>query len=467
MKYELIVIGGGSAGHSAARTAAAMGLECALIEAPGPLGGLCILRGCMPSKILIETANRMREAREAPRFGFSAGEPRLDVSALRARLDELGRDFREYRANEMKESGYDLIRGTASFTSPHDLRILAEDGSSTMLTAQAFVIATGSSTHIPDIARLAGTPYWTSDDLVKLPDPPEQAVILGGGAIALEAAHLLEGFGSAVTLAFRKKHIMDGHDPDLVAALEAETREHGITLLPETGFTSVHHSQGKFHLTRKTGGVLVTDALIVATGRRPNTKDLGLQEIGLAMDHDLILIDDRCATSASHIFAAGDCASPVPVVHLAVIQGEVAAKNAERRIRDGHSELSSEWPHDSIMSGLFTDPQCVEIGLGVTEAEKKGIPVITGRVDYNDQGKGMIAGSRHGFVKIIAERETRRIVGAAGVGPQVLETSHVVQLAIAQGLTLEEYAAAPHYHPTLSEAWQSAAQAAIDSHPME
>lgn len=458
MKYDLIVIGGGSAGHSAASTAASLGLRCAMVEAPGPLGGLCILRGCMPSKTLIETANRMREIRDADRFGITVGKPELNAAKLHQRLETLLSDFREYRRKEIQESGYELIRGTASLVSPHELT-LAESGD--RLQATAFIIATGSKADVPEIEGLEGTPFWTSDEMVKLPGIPETIAILGSGAIGLEAAHLFEGFGSKVTVLVRKDHILSHHDPGLSQAVEAESRERGIEFLTDTDLTAVSHAHGKFHLTLSGGRTLITDALLIATGRVPNTIGFGFQKAGIAMDRKRILIDDRCSTSLPHIFAAGDCASPVPVVHLAVIQGEVAARNAERIIRDGHSELSHEWSPETAMIGLFTEPQCVEIGTSEKEAAEKGIKVVTGRIDYNDQGKGMIAGSRHGFVKVIADAENHRIIGATAVGPQVLETSHVIQMAISQRLTLEEYAAVPHYHPTLVEAWASAAHAAL------
>src|SRR6218665_3090817 len=160
MKFDLIVIGGGSAGHSAANTAASLGLKCALVQPPGTIGGLCILRGCMPSKTLIETANRMRAIREASRFGIDVPQPKLDPKKLRARLSELIGDFKNYREGQMTGGDYQLIRGTASFTSPHEIT-LAEDGSK--LTASAFVIATGSKPEIPSIDGLADTPFWTSD----------------------------------------------------------------------------------------------------------------------------------------------------------------------------------------------------------------------------------------------------------------------------------------------------------------
>lgn len=461
MKYDLIVIGGGSAGHSAASTAASLGLRCAMVEEPGPLGGLCILRGCMPSKTLIETANRMREIREAERFGIIVGEPVLDRGKLGERLHKLISDFRDHRQHEISEAGYNLIRGTASLVTSHEL-VLTETGD--RFEAAAFIIATGSKPNVPEIDGLEDTPFWTSDEMVGLPEVPETLAILGSGSIGLEAAHLFEGFGSQVTVLVRKDRILSNHDPDISKAMEAESRARGIRFLKNTDLIGVSHSGGKFHLTLADGKPeLVTDALLVATGRIPNTTGFGFQKAGIAMDHKRILIDDRCSTSHPHIFAAGDCASPVPVVHLAVIQGEVAARNAERIIRDGHSELSHEWGPETAMTGLFTEPQCVEIGTSEKEAKEKGIETITGRINYNDQGKGMIAGSRHGFVKVIADASSHQIIGASGVGPQVLETSHVIQMAITNKLTLEEYAAVPHYHPTLIEAWASAAHAALNA----
>jgi pyruvate/2-oxoglutarate dehydrogenase complex dihydrolipoamide dehydrogenase (E3) component len=465
MNYELIVIGGGSAGHAAAATAAARGLKCALIAPPGPLGGLCVLRGCMPSKILLETSNRMREIRDAGRFGIDVGPPQLNIEKLRERLEELGENFRDYRRHEMKTAGYELLRGTASFLSSFEISLTNEAGQPTTLHAKAFVIATGSAPGIPEIDGLADTPYWTSDDVVKLPDVPASIAILGSGAIGMEAAHCFEGFGSSVTVIARGKEILGHHDTDLSEAIEAESKERGIQFFKQTELESVRHLEGKFHLTFKENShpPLQVDALLIATGRTPQTAGLHLEKIGIAMDDKLILIDDRCVTSLPHIFAAGDCASPVPVVHIAVVQGQIAGNNAERVIRDGHATSSfASWNRDTAMNGLFTDPQCVEIGINEKSAAKKGIKILAGKILYNDQGKGMIVGSRHGFTKIIANASTRKIIGAVGVGPVALETSHIAQLAIETGMTLEDFHAITPYHPTLAEAWASAAQNAIE-----
>ena len=456
--YDLIVVGAGSAGHAAARTAADLGVRTALIEA-GELGGLCILRGCMPSKILIETANRMRVIRDAGRFGIRAADPELDPAGLRARLESLREDFRGERVTAMKAAAYALLRGEARFVSAHSVELTEPDGSVRSLEAGAFVIATGSRPSVPEIPGLGGTPYWTSDDVVRLPRLPECIAILGAGAVGMEFAHFFEGVGCRVTVIVRGNRIMSDSDPDIAAAMELESRQRGIGFLKEREVESVAHGPRGFRLEFSGGAEpLEADALLVATGRKPATGGMGLEEIGIAMEKGRIVIDERAATSLRHVFAAGDCASPRPVVHLAVLQGEVAARNAALVLRQDHSGHAAEWPGRAVMSAWFTEPQCVQIGLSETAAKEDKTPVVLGRQSYADHGKGMIAGSRHGFVKVVVDRETGRLLGATGIGPDVVETSHLLQAAIELRLSAAEYLAIPHYHPTLAEAWSRAVE---------
>jgi pyruvate/2-oxoglutarate dehydrogenase complex dihydrolipoamide dehydrogenase (E3) component len=457
--FDLVVIGGGSAGHAAALTAAELGAKTALVESAEEFGGLCILRGCMPSKILIETANRMRVVRDAARFGFRAAGPEPDLPALRERLHSLIDDFRQDRLQAMKEARYALLRGKARFRSTSEIELREPEGGTRVLEARTFVIATGSEPTVPEIPGLKDTPFWTSDDVVGLPEMPERIAILGTGGVGMEFAHFFEGLGSQVTMIVRGKRIMGDSDPDIAEAMEAESRERGIAFLKETEVKAVSHGAGGFRLKLSgEAGELSCDTLLVATGRKPATAGLGLEEIGIAMEKGRILIDERAATSLRCIYAAGDCASPVPVVHLAILQGEVAAKNAVLSMRNDHLNSVAEWPRRSVMSAWFTEPQCVRIGLSEESAKADGIEVLVGRQSYKDHGKGMIAGSRHGFVKVLAERSNERLLGAAGVGPLVAETGHLLQAAIERQLTLSEYLAIPHYHPTLAEAWLRAVE---------
>lgn len=460
-KFQLVVIGGGSAGHAAAMEAAQSGVSTALVEQAPVLGGLCILRGCMPSKILIETANRMREIRRSESFAIRCGDPELDLAALQRRVAELTEEFRSYRHDEMTGGHYELIRGEARFRSP---AVLEVDGG--RLEASCFIVATGSSPVVPDIPGLAGTPFWTSDDVVRLPFVPRRLLVIGSGAIGMECAHLFEGLGSRVTLLARGSGIMGTMDPDVAAELEAEGSERGIVIRRNSPVKRVDFHNGVFHL--RTGGRVQdheADGLLVATGRAPATSALGLEHTGVSMHEGRILIDDQAATSVPGFFAAGDCASPAPVVHLAVEQGIVAARNAVRILRSDRRGRPARWNPGSTMSAWFTEPQCVQVGLSESEASERGIAVVEGRQDFADHGKGMIAGARHGFVKVVVDRSNGKIVGAAGVGPQVVETAHLLQAAIELGLTVTQYLAIPHYHPTFAEAWSRAVENAAAACP--
>ncbi len=456
--YELIVIGGGSAGHAAASNAVSLGLRCALVESAPVLGGLCILRGCMPSKILIETANRMRAIRYAAEFGIRAAAPELDLEGLRARLSHLTGHFWDYRLKSMENGGYELIRAAARFVSPEEIEIVREGMAPEILRSHAFVIATGSTPFVPDLPGLADTPFWTSDEAVTMPRVPRHVAIIGAGAVGMEFAHFYEGIGCRVSVIARGEGVMEKHDSDLSAALLAASRDRGIDFHLTTNVSRVQYQDQVFRLDLDSGPTLETDTLLVATGRTPHSADLGLEDIGVAMERSSIIIDERSATSLRNIFAAGDCASPVPVVHLAVKQGEVAARNACRMIHEGHVTLPAEWNREATMAAWFTEPQCLEIGTGEAAAHQNRIPYVVGRLDYQDHGKGMIVGSRHGLLKVIAARDTGRLIGAVGIGPQVAETGHLLQFAIARGLTAEEYIAIPHYHPTLAEAWSRAVE---------
>jgi len=464
--YDLVVLGGGSAGHAAAATACALGLRTALVEGAHTLGGLCILSGCMPSKTLIETANRLREMREASRFGIRPGPCELDEQALRERLNAIIADFKQHRVAEMRDGRYDLLRGHGVFVSPKEIRIDRPDQPSRIIKSDAFVIATGSSPHLPEIPGLPGTPFWTSKDVSRLPAIPPRIAIVGAGSVGMEFAHLFEGLGTReVTLILRGGKVLGDVDPEISSELEAASRDRGIRFLKHTSPLRVCHrtGDGVFEITLSgQSAPLEAEALLMATGRRPNTSGIGLNAIGIAMDGGRILIDDRCATSIPHIFAAGDCASSVPVVHLAVLQGEAAARNAARLDRSRRSLEPAEWNRNTAMVAWFTEPQCVQIGHSESSLRDKLLSVQSARYNYADQGKGIIHGTTRGFVKLIADATTGRLLGASAVGPQVVETAHSISTAIHAGMTAADFAALPHYHPTFAEAWSRAAEALVE-----
>lgn len=455
--YDLVVVGGGSGGHAAASEAAKLGLKTALVERAKTLGGLCILRGCMPSKTLIETANRMRKIRESAPFGIETTPPELNHAVLLARLEKLISGFQSHRAHSMQSANYDLLRGDAYFTSQHELEI---DGK-TKLRSQAFVIATGSTTSIPKIPGLKETPYWTSDDIARLPRLPSHIVIIGSGSVGVESAHFFEGLGSRVTILCRSKRILGSFDRDSAEALNKASEARGITIHTETEATSVRHSDGRFKLVLDGPSCpteIVAEELLVATGRDPDTKSLGLERAGVITDSGSIQIDPQCETSQPHIFAVGDCASSVPVVHLAVIQGQIAGRNAAKFLGSKVGTLKTTWESKQTMVALFSCPELAQLGLSVRAAIEAGIDAEEKTYRFSEQGKGMIVGDQFGFVKIVAEKGTGRIIGAAAVGPDVVDSIHIMQLAIEARMTVKGLLETPFYHPTLAEIWTYCAE---------
>jgi pyruvate/2-oxoglutarate dehydrogenase complex dihydrolipoamide dehydrogenase (E3) component len=244
-EYDVIVIGGGSGGYAAAKKSSGLGLKVAVIDGAKELGGLCILRGCMPTKALLETSSRMRAIREAGEFAIEVQNPSVDIDSLRDRKSRLIDDFQHYRVKGLENGNFDLIRGYAKFISPHEIEI---EGHQT-LKGKAFVVATGSVESIPKIPGLSDSPYWTSDDIVDLPRLPESVVVVGTGAVGMESAFLFEGLGSKVTIISRSRPLVSGVTPALSEAMEKRCQDLGIDIIFEKPLTHVSYHDSGFTLT--------------------------------------------------------------------------------------------------------------------------------------------------------------------------------------------------------------------------
>ena len=451
-EFDLVVIGGGSGGYAAAKTAVDRGLTVAVVEGARELGGLCILRGCMPTKALLETSNRLRAIREAHEFGIQVAEPTLDLDALRNRKTKLIEGFKEYRVKGLEKGDFKLIRGTASFTSPHTIQVegLGE------VTSKTFVIATGSDERIPPIPGLRESPFWTSDDLVQMPSVPKSVVVVGTGAVGMESAHLFQGLGSKVTVVSRRKPLVTSVEPTVSEAMEKRCTDLGIDLIFGEGLQEVMHGENGFTLKLSEGTTLSCDQLIMATGRAPRIAGLNLEKAGFEPDLRRIAIDEHSQTSVPHIFAAGDCASPLAVVHLAVMQGEAAGANVDSLLKE--TPLEATWDSRLDMFGIFTDPEIVQVGLTAEAAKDAGLDPVSAEYRFDDQGKGEIVGEKHGLVILTADRATGEIIGASGMGPHVIDYAHTITVAMSQRLTVTDFLKIPSYHPTLGEIWTYVAE---------
>ena len=479
-EYDFISLGGGSAGYAAARTARSLGLKTAVVEGGREVGGLCILRGCMPSKTMIESANRFITLRRAAEFGLRADNIRVVASEILARKRRVVKEFADYRHGQLEKGGFDFIRGNARFTGPHTLEILppaghAADGATTTqpfleVETRTAVIATGSRTACPPIPGLDAVDFWTSDDALELSELPRSLIVLGAGAIGLEAAHHLSGLGVEVTVIQRGGHILREADTDVAGALEAALTARGVRFHCGSRITHVERDadggarDGKRVWFERAGEKMsvAADQILCALGRQPNTDGLGLGRAGVQLQEKggvAIESGQRAAGVADgHLFAAGDVCGPYEIVHLAIQQGEIAARNAARLLGKLPGEPEAI-DYRQRLFALFTEPQVATLGLTEREAAGRGLAVRSAKYLFADHGKAIVRGETEGFVKLIVadadgpEFRAGEIVGAAVVGPEGSELIHEVAVAMHFRATARDLARVPHYHPTLSEIW--------------
>jgi pyruvate/2-oxoglutarate dehydrogenase complex dihydrolipoamide dehydrogenase (E3) component len=452
-EYDFAVVGGGSAGYGAAATAARLGLRTVVIEGGKELGGLCILRGCMPSKTLLESANRFRTLRRAAEFGLSAGHLAYDATQIVARKRRLIGDFAGYRAEQLEAGTFDLIRGAASFIDPHRIRVVKEEAEEEV-QARTILVATGSVLNVVDIPGLAEVGYLHSDLALDSERIPKSVVILGGGAIALEFAHFYEALGSKVTVIQRSPQVLKEQDSDVAEALTDAYRHRGINLVCDTRLLRFERNENGKTVIFEHGGekhAVEAEEIFYALGRRPAVDGLNLEATGVRIGQDgAIEVSETMQTTQPHIFAAGDVTGLFEVVHIAIEQGTLAARNARRLVQG----LAPE-PMDYRLKlfGVFSDPQVAVVGLSEREAQERGESVRVAKYPFNDHGKSLIHGEPEGFVKLICAAESGEILGAAVVGPEGTELIHEIVVAMRFRATAADLASTPHYHPTLSEIW--------------
>ena len=457
--FDVAILGGGSGGYAAARTAAAAGLKSVVIEGGREVGGLCILRGCMPTKALLYAAEVRHLAESANWWGMKPAEVPFDWSAVMARKDGLIKEFADYRAQQLSGGKFDFIRANASFIDPHT--VLLSDGRK--LSANHFVLSTGSVVSKPPLPQLAAVGYLTSDDALALKKLPKSMIILGGGAVAVEFAQLFARFGVEVTLIQRGEQILREFDADAATVVENVFRREGIQVFTETRLIDAFRDGRMKTVTFLHRGEKVevkAEEILFALGRSPNTASLALDKAGVKTEQGRIVTNDQMQTSVPHIFAAGDCTGPYEIVHIAIQQGEIAAQNIARPAQPRRID------YRLLISVVFTEPQVATVGLTEKEAAARGRPFLGASYPFNDHGKSMIMEAKDGFVKLLADPKTGEILGGACVGPAGGELIHEIVLAMARRMTVHELAATPHYHPTLAEIWTYPAEELAEKIPL-
>jgi len=451
-EFEVAVIGGGSAGYAAARTAAALGAKTVVIEGGEQMAGLCILRGCMPSKTLLESAHRWHEINRAREFCLVVKPVKVDMKCIQQRKRHLIDGFAAYRRKQLKGGKFALVRGKASFLDPNTVAVTS-GRKQELVTASSFIIATGSVIPRVAIPGLWETGCWTSDEALETKEIPKRLAVLGGGIVAVELGQFFARAGSKTTILQRSERLVRGYDPDVTTELERAFKAEKIDVRTGVRILEVSRKgKGKriiYERGRKREDIVV-DEILYAMGRVPALEGLTLGHAGIELKNGRLRVNEEMASSAPHIFGAGDSVGPYEVVHIAIQQGETAARNAVNFVRGAH-QVPEKMDYRLKTLVTFTDPEIALVGLTESEAKEQGLDVLTASYPFNDHGKAMIGGHEFGFVKIIAEKTRGEILGAEIIGPHASDLIHELIAVMRYRGTVRELATMPHYHPTLAE----------------
>ncbi|MDR3332821.1 MAG: dihydrolipoyl dehydrogenase [Synergistaceae bacterium] len=450
---KIAVIGGGPGGYVAAIRAAQLGSAVTLIEGRR-MGGTCLNEGCIPTKVLLESAHLLDRIRDEAEFGITA-EPSADFAQVQRRKEKIVNRLVGGVSSLMKANGVTVLNGYASLVDGRTLSVNGEGGN-TVLSPDKIIIATGSKPVKLPIPGIDSPQCVDSTGALAFERAPESMVIIGGGVIGVELASVYNTFGTKVTIVEMEPEILPLMDPELAGMLRKILLERGIEILLTAKLESIedHGRLAKVHVTLG-GEKLVVDAekVLVSVGRRTNTDELCLDAAAIAHDRGRITVDDNMRTSAPGVYAIGDCIGRTMLAHVASAQGEVAAEHAM-----GHD---AKYDQRTNPSCVYTEPEFASVGLSEREAGKLGLKYVTGRFPLMANGKALIAGGGVGMVKILADPKYGEVIGLHILGARATDMIGEGAMALALESTLDEIANTIHAHPTISEAIREAALAAM------
>ncbi|MBY3321323.1 MULTISPECIES: FAD-containing oxidoreductase [Rhizobium] len=442
--FDAIIIGAGQAGPSLAGRLNDAGMKVAIIERH-LVGGTCVNTGCKPTKTLVASAYAMHTARRGAEYGFKAnGTVEVDMPTVAARARKVILDSRAGNETWLASmANVELIRGHARFSSSHTIEVDGQE-----LTAPMIFVNVGGRAIIPDMPGVRDVPILTNTNIVALGELPRHLVVIGGSYIGLEFAQMYRRFGSQVTIIERQDRLIVREDPDISEEVRAILEREGVTV--ETGADQIsfekHNDEIAVWFTSdRRGAPVIGSHVLMATGRRPNTDDLGLDVAGIATDkRGYIKVDDRLQTNVAGVFALGDCNGRGAFTHTAYNDFEIVAAN----LLDGEDRTVSQ---RVVGYGLYIDPPLGRVGMTDAEAEKTGRPLLYSKRPMTRVGRAVEKGESQGFMKIVADSETRRILGAAILGTGGDEAIHGILDMMNGDQSIDTLRWAVPIHPTVSE----------------
>lgn len=457
-RYSIVIIGGGPGGYVAAIRAAQLGYRTAVVERE-KLGGVCLNRGCIPTKALLHSAHLLEEIKRASEFGIKISDAAVDFSAVMARSRNIADEMAKGVDFLMNKNKITVIPGNASFLDRYKISV-EKDGQKQTVESDRFIIAAGARPRgIPGVS-FDGKRIISSREALLLDRAPENFCIIGAGAIGVEFADFYTSMGSKITLLEYMPQILPQEDTEISALLERLLRRRGMDI--RTGAkveSAASHGESCDVVWTAVDGRKENakfDMVLLAAGIQANTENLNLDALGIKLEKDKIKVDDKCRTSAGNIYAIGDCTPGPALAHAASLEGIHAVES----IHAGPS-FAKSINYELIPACVYCHPEIGSVGLTESAAKAKGHNIKTGKFPFSASGRARAAGDTAGFVKVICEEKTGQILGAHIIGKGASELISEFTVAAVNELIIENIAQTVHAHPTLSESLMEAAASAL------
>lgn len=443
VSYDVVFLGGGPGGYVGAIRGGQLGAKVCVVEADR-LGGNCLNRGCIPSKTYYASAKRMLEIRDAADFGVMADFKAFDLGRCAKRKESVVGGLVDGIEKLLKGNNVDVVKGRGVIVNPETVRVTCPDGTVKDISAKKIIVATGSRpVELPGMA-VDGKNIVTSDGIWNLAELPARMVIVGGGVIGCEMAHIFSAFGSKVTVVEMLDRILATEDKEAARAVAKSLGERGVEFKTSVKVKKAKIKNGEVTLSLEPGDDIVCDVVVVAVGRRPQSQGIGLEAVGIKPDpRGFIPVNDEMSTIVPGIYAVGDVVGKYMLAQVATSEAMVAIHNALGK---------KYWmDYDILPKAVFTHPEVASVGMSEAELKKDSIPYRVGRFAYAASGKAHCQGETEGFIKILSHEKTGRIVGSVIVGASAADIIHELAIAMRMEASPGDIVTTTHVHPTLSE----------------
>jgi dihydrolipoamide dehydrogenase len=452
--FDLVIIGSGPGGYVAAVRAGQLGLKTAIVEKDKNLGGTCLLRGCIPTKALLHTADVFDEFKHSRELGIVAEGVSLDMPQAQKHKNKIVTKLSKGVDFLMKKNGVTVFSGMGRIDAPGQITVTAADGSQKVLVAKNTMIATGSVVRSLPGLEIDGEQIISSDEVLQLSEVPKSMIVLGAGAVGVEFASMYSRFGTEVTMVELLPRVLPIEDEEISAVLAKSLKRQGIKVFTGTGFQSATREPGQVRVVAKTGDQtqeFAAEKLLVAVGRRAFCDGLGLENTKVEIERGYVKIDDHMRTAEPGIYAIGDVVPTPLLAHVASAEGILAVETIA-----GKNPRPINYDH--VPNCTYCSPEVASVGLTEAKARERGYDVKVGHFPVPVIGKAQILGATEGMVKIVADGRYDEVLGAHIIGPHATELIAEACIALQLESTVEEVIQTIHAHPTVSETFKEAAE---------